>query len=244
MIETLRRRRRRVLSPDQCSQRPTLWQRAHDLELADGGAVSPWANGQGSAGGQFAEATLRPTFRVGQANTWPAVEFDGADDRLSASSAPNILLSEVATPTAFEAFALFLADAINTTSATATANDAVILATDDTWGLFLNGTGPVAQPFVNDGSGKVLGLAIALGAWTLVRWRLEGGQLIGSAGDGPESSAACGAIAAMTGALRLGRNAASAFLDGQIAEVAIWDRTLPVHERLGVREYFREKYGA
>jgi hypothetical protein len=247
MIDLLRRRRRSI-APDQCSVPPTVWFRAHDLgaALADGGAVGAGgtsnATNLGSLGGNWSQGTAgaRPAYRENVLNTWGAIDFDGTDDQLLPSA--GITLAGAISATAYEFLAVALFEAISTASGTITSNDNLIAQNSVDWGLYAT-SAPDLKPFHNDGAAVSVTLPIALNRWYLVRWRFETGTLFASLGDDGEVSVAGGAVAGTSGTIRLGGRSAGTPIDARLAELAIWNVNRPAHERFGVREYFREKYG-
>lgn len=68
----------------------SAWWKADAITgLADGGAVSTWNDSSGNGNNAGGSGDARPLYRTNQVNGLPAVDFDGTDDWLNASSAPT-----------------------------------------------------------------------------------------------------------------------------------------------------------
>jgi hypothetical protein len=62
----------------------SMWLKADTLDLADGAALSEWADTSDGADrpATQSDSGARPVFRAGTSDSFPVVEFDGVDDRM------------------------------------------------------------------------------------------------------------------------------------------------------------------
>jgi hypothetical protein len=223
----------------------TLWLHAAAVALADAQPVAAWPDSSG-AGLNFgqAEAARRPTLRTNVVGGQPVVRFDGVDDVLSAGSVAGSVLVGANEATVFCVQKQAGAKAQNTTLHW--------IAPDDTnrFGAHLSYENTLIFDFGNVTAGGRVGGAQPAGwddAFKIVSLR----RLSGGAG-----AIRVGGADAVTGTFTdaldntqsaplfvggMGAEAVSA-LQGDLAELIVYNRGLSDAERTQVYDYLNAKY--
>lgn len=211
----------------------------------DYGGASPWT-GTASAGGSgsrsLTEATNPPS--AGTAlNGHGVADFDGTNDTFAGTNASTFFTS-----TAGSAWALVFVDAINTNAADSGAgnNDAIWADTGSIVGMHLKSTTPRAQSYFDDSAAAVhtASDAISTGAWVFIqqRWGASNVEIRINGGAWVVVSAGTGTLHASWGTIRVGRNFASDFFDGKMAELAFTNTRLSDATFDGVLASTRTRY--
>lgn len=233
---------RRYTTPTQISGLVGWWDASQEA-YANAAAVSSLTDRSGS-GRTASQATagFRPTFRTGQINGLPAVEFDGVDDRLTTSTAQWVNAS-TGDWTAFCVAridnAASQAIIVDQDGASGTARVAQYIRTG-TAGQLQAGAFNTASGNTFTGNG-----GIASGIWHLMEIRrspllLE--AFVDGISDG--TTATTGTPRTTTGPLAIGSRVTGVnFTKGMIAEVLFFNRALAAHERRWVERYLMQKYG-
>ncbi|MGH7563563.1 MAG: S8 family serine peptidase [Gemmatimonadota bacterium] len=196
-----------------------IWLRADRIEgLADGDPVSIWADQSGSCNNASqGVASKRPTYRVNQLNGLPAVFFDASDDGMATPVNPS---------TSMTIFAVYSSRAGQT-------------------GYLLNGGFSFFMgPYVNRYrayTGKYLnGPKVTAGRWIFHTFRQSGSQAEQFI-DGAHSATTNGVVDPAT--ILLGREGTySSRLDGSVAELLIYTRTLTETELASVHAWLEDRY--
>jgi hypothetical protein len=212
--------------------------------VSDGDEVGLWQN-TGSAGSS-GDASMYspgflPTFHANVLNGKPVVRFDGANDYLGSSSVLSLIGSS-----AWTTFAIFRATTLNNNNDVYGYNSqAIWMDAGGNLGMpvqALYGT-PSVMAYTWAGAASPL-QTISLGQFTFaVASHTSGLVSIQSAGAGSGSTgtvtSATGADAAGTG-LRVGKGGQT--LDGDLAELLMYNRTLTTLEMDSVTAYLDTKY--
>ncbi len=236
------------------SKQPAARQQLGTRPLVDGAAIDHWLDGSGQK--RNVSQVVRefmPQFRVGGGVAW--VSFDGRDDFLSASGLSlqlsNATLFLVAAPKSNAGFFRGLFACTETSQ-----NDYLRGLNIDLGpgpggrfevlnveGAGAGGARNLLKGGVDFGSFHVLTVeagqgAAGLRAW--LDWQLQGSR---------ERSGAVIHASEITVGGRLYSNTADlpfaqGFLDGNIAEILVYDRALPAEERERVTQYLNQKYAA
>jgi PKD repeat protein len=196
-----------------------LWLSADALPgLADGDPVSSWPDlsGAGSDATQ-PDAARRPTYRTGQVQGLPAVVFDATDDGMATS----VDLGREVT--------VFLVYASRAAASGHVMNGGHRLFMGPYVGRYRNYTGAYAT-----------GPAVTAGRWLLQTLR-QSTSLAELFVDGV-FQASTTATADPTSLLLAAQGTYGRPLDGSLAEVVVYDRTLSDAERQSVESWLRAKY--
>jgi chitodextrinase len=212
-----------------------LWLRADSLSLANGAAVSQWADqsGHGNTASQTVIAK-QPTYTAGVAGTYkgmPMVHFNsGATQYLSVANATGLNPSQIT---------------IIAVARRNTGTGTVMIAAKETGttGYSLRFTSATAvNGYINNA--QAAPGVIATGSLALIDQTYDQVQNLlyvnGSAGTG---NAYAAAIASNTNALTIGSKGSSNPLNGDIAEMLIYDHALNDEDRKAIEAYVNEKYG-
>lgn len=209
-----------------------LWLKADGItSLADGAAVATWPDESGNAyDAAQATASAQPTFRTNVLNGQPVVRFDGASDFMS---------TPLFSPT-FSVFTHFIVVARRAIDAVHYFSDNVggpnpcaVYATTgvpDTWVIRQGGT-------LTGGNAENLDPHVVTSVFNTLSslQRVDGTQVM---------AGSTGGAVAMNGR-RLGtyRDANALWLNGDIAEVLVYDGLLSDEDRGAVEGYLGDKYG-
>lgn len=199
----------------------TLWLRS-DLGIAQsGGVVSRWADQSGRGNDFTASGTAQPAYTAidsAVANR-PSLTWDGTNNVMTGPA-----LSSLVTATDYTIFAVFVAEAIDTNTATIEQNDAIISDGDGGAGGFF-GIHLRSTPNVNvynwDGSRDFAAAAISTNTATIVTARHGAGTLGVRVNGGAEVTTASGTTTTLTHAVALGRGWSNAFFKGRLAQLII-----------------------
>jgi len=224
----------------------TLWLDATSLSyLSDGANVSVWSNKSTFVPHNMNQGTtgFQPTFQTGVVLGNPAVRFDGIDDYLQSGSQ---MLSNFITAAEYTMFSVFNTVAISTTNLTQPwRNDGIVTDSSGFIGQLLQGTNVIAYNW--DGNADQVGVPVTTGKWTLAYSRHSGGSLFLRTNNGSDQqSTLSGSTTSLTPwTLRVGsgNTANNAFLDGDVAEVLIYNAVLSPSDESTVQEYLFAKYG-
>ena len=197
----------------------SLWLRADGLSgLADGDPVGEWPDASGGCNhATQATSSKRPLYREGQVNGMPAVSFDAADDGMSTPVDPS----------------------------TATTMVAVYSSRAGATGHVLNGGSSFFQgPYVGRYrayTGQYLtGPAVTAGRWVTQVFR-QSSSLAELFIDGERVATSTRTV--NPGVLLLARQGTySRVLDGGLAELLVYDRTLSDTELAEVHGWLAERY--
>lgn len=208
-----------------------LWADADAITgLSNADPVTTWEDQSGN-GNDLAQSTsaAKPTYRTNVVNGKPVVRFDGTDDTMVTAA----FASELAQPNTIIAVALF--------ATTATTNRMICdgLAAGKRHAMYSHLNSGGKWTFYA-GTTEVNGSVIATGAFHVVSAIYNGASSVlylngaqdatGNTGSNPLSG------------LRLGSFAGAAFLNGDIAEILVYDSALSTADRESVEEYLMEKY--
>ncbi len=212
-----------------------LWLKADALVLNDADPVTTWADA--SASGNDATQTTaanKPTYRSNVVNGKPAVRFDGANDFLQFADVFSLL-------SAGEIFIVVKIDADPPGAAAQTGLWTLGSDTQNTHFPFTDGTiydqfgttvrKATADPTPLLTSFRLYNVSSASGNWTS---RLNSSQIFTTA-----TNTVGFTTAPVLGA---GVGGATYFLDGDIAEVILYDAALSSGNRANVESYLNSKY--
>ena len=221
----------------------TVWLRGQDAVDAGGGAVMSWPDNSGNGNDATqANAANQPTIIPAAINGLDAVGFDGVDDRLDIAT--NVFASAAFPKTVFAVFQTADANAhvVGTGSSSngfltsfgsalvVSGGDAALKANNSSSGLFVAAPGPTGpgSVYVIDGvmdaAGSDIRNACGTSTSTATPSAFGYSRTTIGASDGSAS------------------NAARDPLDGAIAEILVYDRTLSAAERDDVRDYLYARY--
>lgn len=195
----------------------------------EGESAQQWNDQSGNANNVTqATAAARPIYKINIINGQPAVRFDGSDDRMAASFAlvqPTtvFIVGKKANTTQHGYFV----DGITATGLILSDNNAVPVSSS-VWRLYA-GSG-VETAITIDTSFHVFG-GIANGASSLIS--VDGATTSGNAGASNANGITLGSIGSQD----------AAFLNGDLAEVVIYDSALSDANRNKVESYLGTKYG-
>lgn len=217
----------------------TLWLRAsHALRsfeaLADGVSLKTWESWQAfNALFDVAEATNPPTFRRAQANGYPAVSFDGSNDKLASTG----LLSALLGSGNFTLFAIVNSIAGPTTQyvmSNATGN----------WNLQYRRIGSSYRLQVSDGTVRTVSKSASQSAFHVVTAMHDGSNIYIGVDDtrtASLASTACGAPVNTGEVITLGGVGGNWF-SGMLAELVIYPVVLSEDDRSKVEDSLARKY--
>lgn len=200
----------------------TQWLRADLGVTLNAGNVSAWADQSGN-GNNVAQATAtrQPLWVASEPtlNDRPCLQFDGALDFLDSTALMSSLIT-------VGAGTIFCVARMTTGSGGAGMVTSVAPAFRNVSLEFA--VTPTSNSRNNDGAVDTITTVYILGEWKVFQWRHGGGVLYQRQTLGTEASVASGNTASLAGVERIG--SASTPLNGQIAEVVIYDRELTVDE--------------
>lgn len=196
--------------------------------LADGDAVSTWADSSGNGLDATQTGTARPTYKTGILNSLPVVRFDGTDDLLSTvgfSHGPTFTVFAVVKAAAVPATAIFVGDA------------------NIHFQLRYESGGSTASltmwPDTNADTMAVT--ATNANVLSAVRQSTSGEVFVNGNSDGSTASSAD--TASGLRGLNFGAwDPGVAHLQGDIAEIAFYDTALSPTDRQAVENYLISKY--
>lgn len=200
------------------------WWKADTLALADGAAVSTWADSSGATNPLVQATTAsQPIFKVNRRNGLPAVNFNGS----------HVLTATGITGDTFTSFVVF--------SSTTGAGISFSNGNADGWGLQLFSGRDLTYLAVSDNSA---------GTYTNNTWEIWcGARATGTSGqgnlylNGTSVVSVTGAMTTATAQIYLGNkyNNLAAFT-GDISEIINYNRVLTAAERATVDSYLQDRY--
>lgn len=217
-----------------------LWLDAADIVgKVDGDPISQWDDSSGN-GRHVTQGTGsdQPTYKTNILNGQPVVRFDGSNDFLVSSA----LISSMIAASAYTIFAVVTPTTISSNNALSYQNDAAYADTGGFFALTFKST-PTAHVFNWDGNEDTTSVSITAATPVLLMTRHDSGNLYISKNGETEASVASGNTSTLTGALRVGRNYQSEFLQGDIAELLIYNVVLSASDRNAILYYLGYKYG-
>ncbi len=228
----------------------TLWMSADSGVYTDTGRTTPattdgdliagWGD-QSGVGHHFVQSSsgARPTLKLNIQNGKPVLRFDGTTDLMTNAAQLGTFIAN----TAYTYFIVWKATAINTNGATTDQNDTIICDTGGYFGIFLK-SAPTQFVYNWDGTSDSATTNIATGSFMVSMGRHESGNLYSSVNGGTETSSASGNTQVTTGTMKLGNDRlGSNFLDGDIAEIIVYNVAVSTTNISNVTTYLRSKYG-
>lgn len=196
-----------------------MWLQADKIQgLSDGDPVATWSDQSGSCNNATqTTASKRPTYRINQLNGLPAVFFDASDDGLATPVNP---------PTSTTIFSVYSSRAAQS-------------------GYLLNGgpsffMGPYASRYRVFTGQYITGPAVTSGRWIFQTFR-QSGSLAEMYIDGSAAGSTKRLVNPST--ILLARQGTySARLDGYVAELLVYTRTLTNGELQTVHDWLENKY--
>ncbi len=232
---------------------PTLWLRADDLALANNDPVGTWVN-QGLAGtaANVMQATTgkKPLYKTNQTPSGkPAVLFDGADDILASSALLSAILGSSGRGTIIAFVNWTLVGSLHHHPVLAAVGAGGFTKLE----LFETAVPEYLTQATNyDGSEDVSTQIGLPGGWATVLWAHDlFASKVYAGADSPADSQLAAVGIATGGTTDLygqafgvgGKDSASFYFKGYIAEVLVFDRFLNEDERCNVHAYLAAKYG-
>lgn len=220
-----------------------LWLKASSLAttLTNGQAVSSWPDSSNLGRNAIqGSSTAQPTFRTGVVNSQPVVRFDGTNDYLDIQGGPSLSRQN---------FTLFV---VFKPSSGGSVQQVVVNMRDEptTGTIFFPAAwgGPTTQAgavWASDNNGLLtVPYTSAVGSFVIhsAVGRGSGVRVYKNGTFQDLSSHIPGAV--VDNAIRIGRSFGSTgyFLNGDVAEIIIYDRALDDEEREQVEDYLREKF--
>ncbi len=230
-----------------------LWLKADAITgVADGGAVATWPDASGNAF-DATEATNQPTLQTSEINGWPVVRFDGTNDNMEVAAGFNSATQNVAGITVlavYETNADVLSRVIHIATGTGIARflfgPASLL---DLTAIARRADGDTAAQNTSTGDMGPLGTPLLQTAVVNYATNSFANYRTGTAFPTspitiPGTSGANTSNTASSVVAAIGSNstAASAFLNGDIAEVVMFNSALSDADRKGVEIYLACKY--
>ena len=217
------------------------------IPATDGSTVGMWSNVGYYAGGSLISpdgSGLQPTYHTGVLNGLPVVRFDGSDDRMTAGLAFTSFLGL----SSWTIFAVFEADSVSATGPEGYNSQAIFMDSGGNVGMPVRSASGVPKVMAYSYTGAAYPPAQTFNTnqFTFAVATLGGGLVsiqsagAGSATTGTVTSAAGGNTAGS--GLRVGMGSGSQWLDGDIAELLFYNRTLAADEWLSVTSYLNTKY--
>lgn len=183
-----------------------------------------------------------PTLIAADANfaNQPSVDFNGTNQYTGVGAAP--VLSNLIANNAFTIFGVLRAEAFDTNNSSSGDWRGVVSDSGDQFGIGLGLTKLEARN--DDGVADYTGNpVVSLNTVYGFDCRHDTGNLLLLVSGKTEASVASGNTAALTGVVSVGKNAASVFWDGQIAELIFYNTVLSAADRTTVRAYLTGRYG-
>ncbi|ARA94008.1 hypothetical protein AWN76_013150 [Rhodothermaceae bacterium RA] len=219
-----------------------LWLKADALAgLADGDAVAVWPDASGGANDATQPDTARqPTYRTGVVGGLPALRFDGVDDYLDVAALVDDLQAGTGLTVVFVASGTGRGYVFSAHTSGGS-NLALFGYSDDGVYEVFKGYGvtapvPSGEPaaYVNVWTSRATSSADT----TIRTWRNGGALLEGRLGAVEPDK---------IGRVSIGQEydgaSATDFLDGDIAEILVYDRVIDTAERLQIEAYLLDRYG-
>lgn len=207
--------------PETLGSAVTLWLRADDLALNDGDPVSTWADASSAGRDVTAAGTARPILKKNILNKKPVVRFDGIDDVMIGPG--------LSTPQPYTVLVVGRITTANTRLWTAGTSTPSILRGASSGQMFMNAS-------------LSFQIGTATGLYDLYRAQFNGASSVG-AFNGIETAGNAGTQTASASFAIGGTTIPSAFLNGDIAEVLVINRTLTADEAAAMEGYLGAKYG-
>lgn len=225
-----------------------LWQNTAPFAThpADGGAINFWDDVEHGAN-TWSVIAVSPVWRQSTPlMLLPCADFNGTSQSMKLTTDDALTdkaLSDLIANNAFTVLVALYAEGITTNAAAAYDNDA-ILDGNGFFGIHLKNAADPHVLFYNwDGNEDTIPLAITLNASHVLFFQHNGGNIIGSIDGGSETSLASGNTSDLTGRPNLGVNyAGTAFYNGRIGEMAIYNAALAGSNKTDAISYFTTKW--
>jgi len=217
-----------------------LWLKADALALADNDPVTTWTDSSG-LGHDYTQGTAanKPTYKTAILNGEPVIRLDGTNDYLDGPASSTLISASARTVFVVGKTAVFsVANPSNAPGAPC------FLLDVDTYHGRSTDSLPSNQFHAShyDGAHKLVSVATdtSFHYWTE---RHESGTLYLSQDGGAEASIAAGNVQVLTALTRIGTNSGSTlFLNGDIAEILVYNVALSAGDRTSVQGYIESKY--
>lgn len=212
-----------------------IWLDANDLGLADGDPVPSWTD-KSATGRVFSQGdtSRRPTYRTNVINAQPVVRFDGSNDTL--------LSTALQLGNNYSTFAVVrpLVNTGNWTNIFENGSGARVM-------LWLNNN-PYSLQAVGHREGSFTNSSVAvspLSSPSLVGYVITSGelQLYINGASATTNNPTQGSTPALSGAFGVGGRSDGYTLNGDIAEIVIYNKSLSSTEVQQLKDYFNDKYG-
>ena len=222
----------------------TLFLDASDTSVVfrSGASVTDWADKSGAEHVLSANPGLPDYATNATPNGKAAVRLDGVNDALVGSESK---LSGLVLETNYTVFAVFRANAIDTSSGTSYLNDALFADGSQYWGLYMKGpVGDYRLRGYNWGGGdKFVEVPIQTNQYYLTTWWLGGSSMTLQLYQGASNTiSGVGKLDYLDGTPDIGRTSGSLYMDGDVAEVLVYNRTLSEAERGQVQQHLYGKW--
>lgn len=217
----------------------TLWLSANNLALANNDPVATWPN-LGSAGGDFTQtgaSSTRPTYKTNQKNGFPALNFDGNNDRIIGALA----VSSYITVSAYTFFAVVRPLAAGNSGGNVYDHPSIFTDSGGWVGLVVDGSN---LSHYHDGPGAAAEVAFTNNNWYIMEARFDGSAVKLRLNGGTEASTAASNVSNVTGFGRMGvkYNDTLWFLNADVPEMVAYNRLLNSTELTTVRNGFNSMY--
>lgn len=219
------------------------WRANSTTGYDNGGGSGIWlavgSAGASGSNGNCTEATNFPAEATLNGHTGP--DFDGTNDMLGNSNAVSTFL----TASRWWAACLFKVDSFTTNVAAVYDNAALWQDAGGFVGFSVKGSGASGTCHIwqYDGTADDTSVSISTGTTYLAVGWYDGSNLNLIVNATTASTAASGNITSLTSTLRVGRNYASAYHDGQIYELALSKSTYGSSEAASFKSYVNSRYG-
>lgn len=207
-----------------------LWLKADALGLSDNDPISSFTDFSGTANHATATLTERPTFKTSIINGLPVARFDGSNDNLVFTSVAGANSTFVVgkinvAPASLSAYAVFII------YSTADSGRLCARISTTNWGTFLSSAADLsAGELLVSGTPVLLEMTSSSGGGTKL---YRNGSLLASNASS-SSNGTTAAIGAEIGDTR--------FLNGDIAEIVVYDTVLSAPNRVLVENFLMDKY--
>jgi hypothetical protein len=220
-----------------------FWLEANSLGLSNGASVSSWTDlsGNGNNSSQ-ASSSARPTYSTNQVNGLAVVDFDGSDDYLKAN-----LISELSNQADLSWFIVFRTDNTGVNQLAVSSNYAGGSAFNLKWGagivnnkhqdLVKTDAGATKRVNTNASSGYNLRFGSIQGSSTDVLSCFLNGN-----SSGTNNATAYSTNAHLSTVIGKSANSGSFHLDGQIAEIILFNSVPNTTQRIIVENFLAAKY--
>ena len=231
-----------VLLTPQTRVKPILWLDATSITgLADGAAISTWTDSSGKGNDATGTLTSRPLYKTNIVNSKPVVRFDGTNDYLTVANEPTFDL-----PT----FTIFVVGTASNDGGTFTSKTTFAGGVGDANRRKLQLRRSSSSQFVlysgSDTANKSMG-AVSWSGFNIMSVVARSATDYSLALNGAVSTYSSPSLdltAMNNSSLVIGAATSGAeFLNGDIAEILIYNRALSATERMAVESYLAAKWG-